>query len=86
MTARRYRLRVFDDGAPVLAKRDYAAFLDLDTDDGIQQAQRRLDDLAVRLARADGASGKRIGRYYLSVLDIDTNEHLFDWPAKAIDF
>lgn len=86
MSARRYRVRVFDDGVPVLVKRDYAAFLDLDTDDGLQQARRCLDELAVRLARADGASGKRIGLYYLSVLDIDTNEHLFDWPARAVDF
>jgi hypothetical protein len=82
---RRYRIRVYDDGAEVLTDREYVAVLDLTPGAGLRQTEAKLDDLAQTLARADGARGDRVGRYYLAVHDRETDEFEFHWPAKTID-
>lgn len=82
MSARRYRLRVYDAGAEVLTDMRYAAVLDLDGP-GAHTAAAQLDDLADALARADGARGERIGRYYLAVHHWDSGDLECHWPAKT---
>lgn len=84
MPTRRYRIRVYDEGAEVLTDRDYAAVLDLATSYGLREAEAKLDELLPTLARADGARGDRITRYYLAVHEWDTDEFQFNWPAKSV--
>jgi hypothetical protein len=84
MTARRYRIRVYDNGAEVLTDREYEAVLDLASSYGLREAEAKLDELALTLARADGARDTRVARYYLAVHDRETGELELHWPAKAI--
>lgn len=80
---RRYRIRVYDQGAEVLHGRQYAAVLDLTPGPGLRAAEAQLDALVQTLAYADGARGRRVLGYHLTVEDPDTGEELFDWPAKT---
>jgi hypothetical protein len=83
MTARRYRIRVFDPrGAEVHTNREFAAILDLDGR-GAREAGAHLDDLAVILARADGARGDDIAGYHLAVHDATTDDLVCHWPAVS---
>lgn len=86
MTARRYRVLVYDAGAEVHTDRKYPAVLDLDTSAGLREAEAKLDELVHTLARADGARGDRIARYYLAIHDWDSNEFQFHWPARSADY
>jgi hypothetical protein len=81
MTARRYRIRAYDSrGAEIHTDRQYAAILDLDSR-GVREAGAYLDDLAVTLARADGAHGDQVAGYHLAVHDVSTDELVCHWPA-----
>jgi len=86
MSARQYRVRVFDDGSEVLSDREYVEVLDLAAGATLREAQARLDELARTLARASGAKPQHLHRYYLAVHDRDTDDLLFHWPAKETDY
>jgi hypothetical protein len=86
VTARRYRIRVYNDGSEVLSDREYVAVLDLTPGASLREAEAKLDELARSLARADGARPDRVFRYYLAVHELDTDEFLFHWPAKDTDY
>ncbi|GLH97327.1 hypothetical protein [Phytohabitans aurantiacus] len=81
MAARRYRIRAHDPrGAEIHTNREFAAVLDLDGR-GAREAGAHLDDLAVILARADGARGEEIAGYYLAVHEVETGALICHWPA-----
>jgi hypothetical protein len=82
MAARRYRIRVYDRGAEVMHDRTWAAVLDWDHP---TVAKAELDELAYTLARADGARGDRVCRYYLAVHDWATGEFVCHWPTKPTE-
>jgi hypothetical protein len=86
MTTRRYRVRVYDDGAEVLTDRVYEAVLDLTGPAGLREAETKLDELVITLARQDGAPARRVHRYYLAIHDKDTGQLELHWPAKDIDY
>lgn len=80
---RRYRIRVFDQGAEVLTDREYMAVLDLTAGPGLRAAEGQLDALLLSLAYADGARGERVRGYRLRVEDWTTRDFVCDWPAKS---
>jgi hypothetical protein len=86
MSARLYRVRVFEDGSEVLSDREYVEVLDLVPGATLRATQAQLDELARTLARAAGARPQHLPRFYLAVHDRDNGELLFHWPAKETDF
>jgi hypothetical protein len=86
MTARRYRVRVYNDGSEVLSDREYVAVLDLTPGASLREAEAKLDELARSPWPGRTAPADRVFRYYLAVHDRDTDEFLFHWPAKDTDY
>jgi hypothetical protein len=86
MPARQYRVRVYDDGCEVLSGREYVAVLDLTPGASLREAEAKLDELALTLARADRARPKDLHRYYLAVHDWETGAFLFHWPTRETDY
>lgn len=81
MPARRYRIRAYDSrGAEIATNREYNLVLDLDGR-GARDSGAQLDDLAVTLARADGARGDQVAGYHLAVHDLETDDLVCHWPA-----
>jgi hypothetical protein len=80
VAARRYRLRLYDDGADVTGDRDWLVALDLDDGLGVASARADLDRLLGTLARHDGAKAHHLHRYYLSLHDWETDERVCHWP------
>lgn len=82
MAATRYRIRLYDDGSEVHTDREYAQVFDLQSPDGLREAEARLNELVLSLAQADGARGDRVSSYYLAVEDWESGTREMDWPAR----
>lgn len=82
MSARRYRIRVYDPrGAELQADKQLASVVDL-AGRGAADAAAVLDGLAVTFARADGARGFDVAGYYLAVHDWESDALECHWPAR----